>query len=390
MNHDAPYIISPGPATVLVVDDQPHVRDLLSRWLSSEGYRCAVAEGISEARKCLEHDDVSLITIGIQLSGPPGSELLQLIRDDFPEVGVIVLTDSATTSTALQALTHRAWGYLLKPVERDEFLFQINNSVQRQQLLIENRVYTRNLEAQIQEQVTAIHQAQQDTIHRLLTASRYRDEETGAHIHRTGLYSRALAEAMGWPPSMLDRIRVAAPMHDVGKIGIPDAILQKPGKLTCKEYEIMKMHTEIGAQMLSGSTSPMLQMAEEIARCHHERWDGTGYPSGMSGANIPESARIVTIVDVFDALTHDRVYRAAMDKPDALKIMRDGRGTHFEPSLFDLFMDILPGLDWIEEEHPDEFSDRDGVDFDEESNLLTWGFSQPAGVASVVASRDYL
>ncbi|MFH1923305.1 MAG: HD-GYP domain-containing protein, partial [Planctomycetota bacterium] len=151
-----------------------------------------------------------------------------------------------------------------------------------------------------------------------------------------------------------EQIRLAAPMHDVGKIGIPDAILQKPGKLTLEEFEIMKTHTVIGADMLTGSDVPMLQMAREIAFAHHERWDGSGYPNRLTGPDIPESARIVAIVDVYDALTHDRVYRPAMAEEEVLEIMRQGVGTHFDPCLSALFFSHLEDISQLAEENKDD------------------------------------
>ena len=166
--------------------------------------------------------------------------------------------------------------------------------------------------------------AHEETILRLVSALRYRDEETGGHIKRTGLHCELFAEVLGWPPEGIENIRMAAPMHDLGKIGIPDAILKKPGKLTQDEFEVMKTHTIIGAQMLEGSESAVLQMARDIALCHHERWDGAGYPRGIARWAIPESARIVAIVDVFDALTHRRVYHEAAPEEQALAIMEAG------------------------------------------------------------------
>ena len=167
---------------------------------------------------------------------------------------------------------------------------------EHQALIAAKREYTERLEERVREQTVVIRRAQEETIHRLISASLWRDEETGMHIRRTGLFSEALAKAAGWSVADVDRIRMAAPMHDVGKIGIPDAVLRKPGKLTAEEFEIMKSHTVIGAKMLDGSDEPMLLMAKEIALNHHERWDGKGYPNGLAGDAIPESARILAIV----------------------------------------------------------------------------------------------
>ncbi len=159
---------------------------------------------------------------------------------------------------------------------------------------------------------------------------------------------------LGWPQEQVQNIRLAAPMHDLGKIGIPDAILQKPGKLTAEEFEVMKSHTTLGARMLGSSGSAILQMGQEIALAHHERWDGSGYPRGLSGLAIPESARIVAIVDVYDALTHRRIYHDALPEAEALEIMEAGRGKQFDPFLFGVFLSILPELRRIAEANPDE------------------------------------
>ena len=200
----------------------------------------------------------------------------------------------------------------------------------------------------------AIRQAHEETIHRLVAASSCRDVETNMHILRTGLLAEVLARAKQWSPAEAEKIRLAAPMHDVGKIGIPDAILRKPSKLTRDEFEIMKSHTTIGANMLEGSGVPMLQMARQIALSHHERWNGCGYPAGLAGPAIPEAARIMAIVDAYDSLTHDRVYRQAMSEEAALAIMRHGEGKDFEPALLALFLRNLPTVRIITAQYPDE------------------------------------
>lgn len=199
----------------------------------------------------------------------------------------------------------------------------------------------------------AIRKAHEETIQRLVTASLCRDEETGMHIKRTGLLSEMLAKAAGWSDFDAETIRLAAPMHDVGKIGIPDAILRKPQELTPEEYNIMKTHTTIGARMLAGSQSQTLAMAYDIALCHHERWDGRGYPRGLSGDAIPMAARIVSIVDVYDAVSHDRVYRKALPDADILKVFERGAGTQFDPKLTAIFLAHYDEARRIAGEHPD-------------------------------------
>ncbi len=211
-----------------------------------------------------------------------------------------------------------------------------------------------DLQAVVRKQTRAVQSAHEETIYRLVRASLCRDAETGAHIRRTGLCSELLAASAGWPAERVDQIRLAAPMHDVGKIGIPDAILRKPAALTSDEYSTLRDHTILGARMLAGSTSPILRMAQEIAQCHHERWDGTGYPSGLAGEQIPEAARIVAIVDVYDAITHDRVYRKGLPESEVQKLMLAGRGTQFDPRLLDVFMSLLPEMQAIAQSIPDE------------------------------------
>jgi HD-GYP domain-containing protein (c-di-GMP phosphodiesterase class II)/CHASE1-domain containing sensor protein len=206
----------------------------------------------------------------------------------------------------------------------------------------------------VETRARAIRAAHEETIYRLVAASMCRDEETGMHVKRTGLLSEALALAAGWSESDAEILRLAAPMHDVGKIGIPDAILQKPGRLTAEEYEVMKTHSQIGAGMLEGSQSEILAMARDIALCHHERWDGTGYPLGVAGMVIPEPARIVSIIDVFDAMSHDRVYRPALPEEEVSKIMMQGAGEHFDPVLLSVFLAHYETMLNINREYPDE------------------------------------
>jgi HD-GYP domain-containing protein (c-di-GMP phosphodiesterase class II) len=224
----------------------------------------------------------------------------------------------------------------------------------------------------------AIRLAHEETIYRLVGASMCRDEETGMHVKRTGLLSEALALAAVWSESDAELLRLAAPMHDIGKIGIPDAVLQKPGKLTAEEYEVMKTHSRIGAKMLEGSQSEILVMARDIAMCHHERWDGAGYPLGLAGTAIPESARIVSIVDVFDALSSDRVYRPAMPVEKVVRIMTEGAGTQFDPVLLSVFLAHFKTMRNILREYPDETKK-----IDESSAVPTPPTAAPVAVVAI-------
>ena len=208
------------------------------------------------------------------------------------------------------------------------------------------------LEKIVRQQTLVIRQTQEETIYRLLAALESRDDDTGGHVRRIALLSALLAKARGWSEKDIEDLHLASPMHDIGKIGVRDAILLKPGSLTEEEFEIMKTHTTIGARILSNSEFPMLQMAYDIALSHHEKWNGAGYPEGLAGEKIPETGRIVALVDVYDALSHDRVYHKASPEDEVLKIMSKGRGTHFDPQIYDQFIELLPQFRAVTAENP--------------------------------------
>jgi len=344
-------------AALMVVDDDPFVRDVLVRWLRDEGYKCRMAACATSAWEQLNQRPADALMLDIRMPGGSGLDLLDQIKQRFPDTAVLMVSGEADSQKAIRALTHGACGYLVKPVNRQELLAQLLIGLEHRRLVIDNRGYLRDLEQKVRDQTAAIRGAHEETIHRLVKASLCRDNETGAHIRRTGWFSELLASMAGWNADRAEQIRLAAPMHDVGKIGIPDAILCKPGNLTSNEFAVMQSHTVLGAKMLAGSQWPVLRMAEEIARYHHERWDGQGYPAGLVGEQIPKSARIVAIVDCYDALTHDRVYRRALPEKDVLRLMAEGRGTHFDPRLLDIFMSILPEIRAVAEIVPDDAED---------------------------------
>lgn len=214
--------------------------------------------------------------------------------------------------------------------------------VDRLQQVRDGLLTQEKLENEIRKRTLKIKQREEEIAIKLVSLTSYRDEETGAHVRRIGLYAAAMTKALNWSAQQIDDIRMAAPMHDIGKIGIPDKILLKKGKLTEAEFSIMKRHTEIGAKMLQDSHIPTLDMAAEIALCHHEKWDGSGYPRELRGEEIPIVARITSIVDIYDALVHERIYKKAICEKDAIELMTSMVGTHFDPQLFDLFLELLP------------------------------------------------
>ena len=223
------------------------------------------------------------------------------------------------------------------------------------------------LHEEVRRKTREIRAREEEIALRLICATDCRDDgETGSHIRRLGLYSELIARHLGWSDEDADEIRIAAPMHDIGKIGIPDHILKKPGKLTEAEFDVMKMHPEIGGRILANSDSPLVQMARDISLGHHEKWDGSGYPLGLKGVDIPISARIVAIVDVFDALIHKRVYKDEMPVEGAIELMQEGRGKHFDPAIFDLFISLKTQM----QEIAYDYSNPIGDDFDDFDGLL--------------------
>jgi HD-GYP domain-containing protein (c-di-GMP phosphodiesterase class II) len=228
--------------------------------------------------------------------------------------------------------------------DRQELLQQARN----------NLLLQRYLETEVDKRTQTLQQREEEIVHRLIGAADYRDEETGTHIRRMSLYSALMARHLGWSSMMVHKMQLAASMHDVGKIGIPDGILLKPGRLNEAEFTIMQSHTLIGGKILADSKADVLRMAYDIAMGHHENWDGSGYPNNLAGEAIPLAARVVAVCDVFDALAHDRVYRMALPVEQALGIMHELRGVKFEPRLHDLFVRLLPEILEIKDQYRDE------------------------------------
>jgi putative two-component system response regulator len=257
----------------------------------------------------------------------------------------------------------RAWQagvneFIAKPIDRDEFQLRahwlldlkrahdrLNRRSEDLERAVEKRtVALRDALHDMTEARRQIHRAHLDTIRRLTVAAEFKDRDTGEHIERIGLYAQVLADGFGMSPGAVEIVRHAAPLHDVGKLGIPDEVLLKPGKLDHEELAVMRTHAALGARLLSDSESAVIQMGQTIARSHHERWDGGGYPDGLAGEAIPLEARICAIVDFFDALTMDRPYRRAVDPDTVLGMMRKEAGAHFDPDLLDAFFARMPEI----------------------------------------------
>lgn len=333
------------PAKVLVVDDEAYVREVLCRWLRDEGYGVDTAADAREALIALEEGDFELALLDIGLPDSSGLELLARVREEFPDVAVMMVTGSRDRSTAHQAMELGAQAYVTKPLDQDDVLISVDGALEKHRAI---RDAEARQHAKLGGQTRQVRRREEEIALRLVAAAEYCDEDPGQHVRRIGMFSEALARSLGWDSAAADDIRIASTMHDIGKIGVPDGILLKSKKLTDAEFEVVKLHTTIGAEMLAGSTIPLLQMAHDIALSHHENWDGTGYPQGLKGKEIPESARILAVADVFDSMTHDRAYRAAYTLEEALVIMREERGTRFDPEVFDVFLEKLPLFQRIE------------------------------------------
>lgn len=329
---------------ILIVDDDPFISDIILKCLRMEGYECCVATDAEAAIELLAQNEFSLIISDIMMPGKSGIELLAIVREKYPDTAVIMVTAVDDRKTAIQALQLGAYGYVIKPFDLNEIAIGVVNALERRRLSIQSREYEVRLENDVKQRTEEIRHREEEICLRLTSACEYRDEETGTHNRRLGLYAFLLVEQLGWSAQRMDEIRIAACMHDIGKIGVPDNILLKSGRLNDEEFEIIKAHTTIGAQILSGSDISLLKMAREIALSHHEKWDGSGYPHGLAGENIPESARVVAILDVYDALVHKRVYRPPIPEEVALQMMAKDKGTQFDPKIFDAFLAVLPKI----------------------------------------------
>jgi len=350
-------------ARVLAVDDDPVIRDIYRRVLAAPEAPSPSAPELADleaklfgaqdeaecrppsfdltlcsqgdeavtavARSVVENRPYAVVFLDVRMPpGPDGVWTAEHIRGLDPRVEIVIVTgysDVAPYEVSRRAPPARQLIYIQKPFTPQE--------VRQLAAALTDKWHTREVENR---------RMCEEMVLRLAAAAEARDHDTGEHLHRIALYTALLAEASGWGLRETDDVRIASMLHDVGKIGVVDEVLQKPGKLTEAEAQIMRTHTDVGARLLEGSDLPVLQLAQKIALCHHERWDGTGYPQGLSGTEIPESARLVAIADVYDALVHDRIYRPAFPEEVAVAMLKEGRASQFDPDLLDRFVELLP------------------------------------------------
>ena len=346
--------VVPERTGILIVDDLPIVRLSLRRILAKAGYRCREAGDVPQALAALDEEPADLVLCDIQMPGASGLDLVRMLRPRIPDTSVLMVSSSEDTETALECLQQGAFGYVLKPFQPREILVQVNGALRRRLLEIAFRDREAQLAQKVREQTEEIRNSREEIAFRLIAASEHRDHETGMHVRRIGLFAAELARLVGWDEEAVETIRAAAPMHDIGKIGVPDAILQKPGSLTDGEWVEMKRHTSMGAAILKGSTVPFIRMGARIAIGHHERWDGQGYPNGLAGEQIPLEARITSLVDVYDALSNRRHYKDPWPEDQVVAFLRRNRDTQFDPVLLDLFLGHLDRFRAILEGNPDD------------------------------------
>lgn len=342
---------------ILIVDDEPANLRLLEKMLGGQNFKNLVL--VADSRNVVSHYIAArpdLILLDINMPHLDGFEVMTQIKAlrDPLEPPIVILTAQHGKDFLLQALSAGARDFITKPFDRNELIMRVSNLLDAQmghRLLHDQKTW---LEETVQRRTEELRRTRLEVVQRLGKAAEYRDEETGCHIMRMSQCCAMLAREYGWSESQVDLILNASPMHDVGKIGIPDAILLKPGKLEPHEWDIMRAHTTIGASMLEGDDSSLMRMARDIALTHHEKWDGSGYPNGLVGEDIPMAGRIAALADVFDALTSDRPYKKAWSSEAAMDFVRENSGRHFDPDLVTLLEANLPEVLAIRKRYQDE------------------------------------
>jgi len=331
-------------ARILIVDDEEMNVFLLEQILQRAGY--SDLRSTTDPREVFSfyaEAEPDLILLDLMMPEMSGFEVMERLGRIIPDgsfVPILVLTADITPEAKRKALAGEATDFLTKPLDHTEVLLRIRNLLATRNLHLQLRDQNRTLDDKVRERTAELAQAQVEILTRLAQAAEFRDDDTGQHTQRVGHTSAMLAHQLGLPDDQVQLIHQAAPLHDVGKIGISDLILLKPGKLTNEEFTTIKTHAVIGARLLSGGHSELVQMAEHIASTHHERWDGRGYPHGLAGDSIPIEGRIVAVIDVFDALTHERPYKKAWPVAEAVAEIARQSGQQFDPAVVEVFLTL--------------------------------------------------
>ena len=342
--------------SILIVEDDRQAQSLLATMLEEAGYRWDVVADAASARRSCAAQEYELLLADMELPDGTGLDLVADVCERSPDTAAVMVAAVDDPELADRALELGVYGYMLKPLSATEVLIALRGALQRRRMGIENRAQRETLEqivrartAALERSATRLKLSREETVRRLSRAVEYRDEETGGHTERMSAYSALLAGKLGLDD---ESIRIASPMHDVGKVALPDHMLLRPGALSHEERIEMERHTLIGYQILAGSGSALLELGASIALTHHEKWDGTGYPRGLVGPQIPIEGQVAAVADVFDALTSDRPYRKAFAMQQAVEIMKGERGKHFDPRLVDLFFENMDQLAEIRNRRP--------------------------------------
>lgn len=342
------------PVRIIAIDDEPANLKLLQKILGTAGYENVVpVQDSREAVQVYQQARTDLILLDLNMPHVDGFGVLEQFKalHDPLLPPILVLTAQIGRDYLIKALSSGARDYVTKPFERMELLMRVRNLLDAH--LAHRFLHDQNalLESMVDARTEELQRTRLQVVRRLGRAAEYRDNETGLHTIRMSKYSAQLARSMGWSEEEAELLLHASPLHDLGKIGIPDSILLKPGKLDPAEWEIMKTHVNIGAEILGDADSDLLRLAANIALAHHEKWDGSGYPNGLAGKAIPLSARIVALADVFDALTTERPYKQAWPVDKAVAFIQEQAGQHFDPEVVEHFLRQLPALLEIREQY---------------------------------------